>query len=198
MELYILSADIFLITGISSRFICDLSLFHNLQAREALYKKYSPQSLLIIDTRLNLDKSFYRSLSKKEIAVIFVMGCNSTIAPRFVYAENSVNHKVFYMRNKTSKHLFNILGVVFKSYRFTEKECNLLYYILEGRTISDLCQINKIGKETYHSHLSNILLKVGCDKVFHLYQYKQFIYYEIMCSLRPSETRRSKNLLWIT
>ncbi len=189
MELFILSEDIFLVTGISSKSISGLLLVHNLQAGEVLHKKYSPKSILIIDTRLNLDKSFYSSLSKKEVTVIFVMGCNSTISPRFVYAEDSVNHKVFSIRNELSQYLFNILGVVFKSYTFTKKECRLLYSIFEGETISDLCKMNKIRKETYHAHVSNILFKVGVVRVCHLYKYKQVIYYAIMRLSRPMNTR---------
>ncbi|WP_325082308.1 hypothetical protein [Klebsiella aerogenes] len=72
MELYIISEDLFLISGLRSTLIFGLSLVKNILPIEALVKKYNAQSLLIIDTRVNLDEKFYSSLSKKEVAVIFL------------------------------------------------------------------------------------------------------------------------------
>ncbi|WP_335898945.1 hypothetical protein [Klebsiella quasipneumoniae] len=65
MELYIISENLFLINGLRSTLIFGLSLVKNILPIEALVKKYNAQSLLIIDTRVNLDKKFYSSLSKK-------------------------------------------------------------------------------------------------------------------------------------
>ncbi|MFA1663037.1 hypothetical protein ACDX32_27150, partial [Klebsiella quasipneumoniae] len=92
-----------------------------------------------------------------------------------------------YTKSVSWQH-YHILGVVFKSYTFTKKECRLLYSIFEGETISDLCKMNKIRKETYHAHVSNILFKVGVVRVCHLYKYKQVIYYAIMRLSRPMNT----------
>ncbi|WP_193125511.1 response regulator transcription factor [Klebsiella quasipneumoniae] len=195
MELYIISEDLFLINGLRSTLIFGLSLVKNILPIEALVKKYNAQSLLIIDTRVNLDKKFYSSLSKKEVAVIFFIDRNSVESPCFVYTDNSIHHEIFSIRNNLSSLFFKKLSVVFKHHIFTDMECKLLTFIFEGKSISDFCQKYKIKKNTYDTHISNILSKVGGGRILCLYKLKQVIYYDIMrisFALKPTKDKRQK------
>ncbi|HBQ3175088.1 hypothetical protein [Klebsiella pneumoniae] len=180
MGLYIISEDSFLVLGLNSTFQFNVFFVHNLKPAEALDIKYTPQSLLIIDTRMNLDKKFYALLSKKDVAVIFFISGNPAVFPRFVYADNSIHHKTFSIKNNPSTFLFDKLRVVFKQCKFTAKERMLLIFIFEGKSISDFCRKHKIKKSTYDTHAGNILLKVGGCRICFLYKFKQMILYDIM------------------
>lgn len=180
MELYIISVDIFLIDGLTNTLSSDVSAVHKLCPTNTLPKKFSLHSLLIIYTRVNLDKKFYDSLSKKEVAVIFYICGTSANSTCFVYPGNSIDYNAFVSKNSHSPFFLDKLRVLKMQFLFTEKECKILFSIFEGLSIVDICNKHNIQIKTFDTHISNIRLKTGMKRIHSLFKYKQVIYYSIV------------------